>query len=72
MIVNTLEYMYGYSARKRGRRMKLNSCEDCPLRREDEVSGRVFYACGLLNLTDEEKKMVISIPANCEMERVRK
>lgn len=52
--------------------MKLNGCEDCPLRIEDEVRGRVFYACGLLNLTDEEKKMVISIPVNCETTKARK
>lgn len=52
--------------------MKLNSCEDCPLRREYEVRERVFYTCGLLNLTDEEKKMVISIPTNCEMAKARK
>lgn len=46
--------------------MKLNGCEDCHLRREYEVRGSVFYTCGLLNLTDEEKKMVICIPANCK------
>ena len=47
--------------------MKLNSCEDCPLRREYEVGESIFYTCGLLNLTDAEKKMVISIPTNCKM-----
>ena len=52
--------------------MSLNSCEDCPLRREYEGRGTVFYTCGLLDLTDEEKKMVICIPANCRMTKERK
>lgn len=52
--------------------MKFNSCEDCPLRREYEGRGSIFYTCGLLNLTDAEKKMVISIPVNCRMTEVKK
>ena len=49
----------------------MNSCEDCHWRREYEVGGGVFYTCGLLDLTDAEKKIVI-IPANCEMTKRRK